>query len=55
MNHVECFDIPGNRWIEKAPMIIPREGATSCVFEGPLQIYVFGGANIENDQVDSIE
>ncbi len=36
-------------------MIYNRESSSACVFEEPLQIYIFGGQNIENERLDSIE
>ena len=46
MRFVEALEIDNNVWVERAPMNIPREGASACVFETPLQIFVFGGSNM---------
>ena len=53
--HTECLDIVANVFIEKKPMNMPREGHSACIFDIPSQIYVFGGMNMENERLDSIE
>ena len=53
--YVEVLEIENNVWVERAPMKLPREGAAACVFETPLQIFVFGGSNMDTERLDSIE
>jgi len=53
--YCEMLDIDMNAWLDRAQMHEPREGASACLFESSMMIFVFGGANLMNDQMDSIE
>lgn len=53
--HVEVLDIALNAWTDRARMTEPREGASACVFETTMQCFVFGGSNLLNEQMDTIE
>ena len=36
-------------------MNVAREGASACLFESSMQIFIFGGSNLLNEQMDTIE
>lgn len=43
---VEMLDIKAKAWVARPRMNEPREGASACVFEASLMIFVFGGTNL---------
>ena len=51
----ECLDIGQNTFKDLAPMHVKREGAGSCIFESALMIFVFGGNNMEEERLKTIE
>ncbi|KAL3242468.1 hypothetical protein MRX96_021083 [Rhipicephalus microplus] len=46
INSVQCYDPKADSWKELTPMLMPRSGAASCVFDRKIYvigIFVFGG------------
>lgn len=44
-----------NAWTDRARMIESRESASACLFETSMMVFVFGGSNLLNEQMDTIE
>lgn len=53
--NAECLDIGQNVCKDLAPMHVKREGAGACIFESALMIFVFGGNNMEEERLKTIE
>eukprot|EP00347_Sterkiella_histriomuscorum_P015425 403357073 len=55
LKQVELYDMEYNNWVELPSMQQARNGASCVIFEKYRTIFLFGGANIENGSLDSIE
>ena len=53
--NAECLDVGQNVCKDLAPMHVKREGSGACIFESALMIFVFGGNNMEEERLKTIE
>ncbi|CDW80319.1 kelch motif family protein [Stylonychia lemnae] len=55
LNAVEVYDFQYNNWIGLPNMIEARNGASCVIFEKCQSIFIFGGANLDQGSLDTIE
>ncbi|KAH8034785.1 hypothetical protein HPB51_002199 [Rhipicephalus microplus] len=53
INSVQCYDPKADSWKELTPMLMPRSGAASCVFD--RKIYVIGGWHVSEENTNKVE
>lgn len=53
IDSVQCYDPKTDSWKELTPMLMPRSGAASCVFD--RKIYVIGGWHVSEENTNKVE